>query len=90
MTKANDKLRGAAFHEAGHVVVAREFGLPVGEIAIDIDGGGHQTGRAVYRLGSSPASHRPNRVVCCRDRLAVAVYLADAPICRCKRLRKGF
>ena len=36
--KANDKLRGAAFHEAGHVIVAREFGLPIGEIAIGIDG----------------------------------------------------
>lgn len=36
--KANDMLRGAAFHEAGHVIVAREFGLPVGEIAIGIDG----------------------------------------------------
>lgn len=55
VTKANDKLRGAAFHEAGHVVVAREFGLPVGEIAIDIDGGGHQTGRT--DIGS--AHHLP-------------------------------
>ena len=36
--KNNDKLRGAAFHEAGHVIVAREFGLPIGEIAIGIDG----------------------------------------------------
>ena len=36
--KTNDKLRGAAFHEAGHAIVAREFGLPVGEIAIGIDG----------------------------------------------------
>ena len=36
--KTNDKLRGAAFHEAGHVIVAREFGLTVGEIAIGVDG----------------------------------------------------
>lgn len=37
--KANDdRLRDAAFHEAGHVIVARELGLPVGEIAIEIDG----------------------------------------------------
>ena len=55
VTKANDNLRGAAFHEAGHVVVAREFGLSVGEIAIDIDGGGHQTGRT--DIGS--AHHLP-------------------------------
>ena len=33
-----DDLRGAAFHEAGHVVVARHFGLCVGEIEIGIDG----------------------------------------------------
>ena len=32
--KPDDELRGAAFHEAGHVIVACEFGLPVGEIAI--------------------------------------------------------
>jgi hypothetical protein len=36
--KTNDMLRGAAFHEAGHVIVAREFGLPIGEIAIGVDG----------------------------------------------------
>ena len=36
--KTNDKLRGTAFHEAGHVIMARELGLRVGEIAIGIDG----------------------------------------------------
>ena len=36
-------------------MVAREFDLPVGEIAIDIDGGGQQTGRAY--IGS--AHHLP-------------------------------
>jgi len=30
--KPSDQLRGAAFHEAGHVVVARFLGLQVGEI----------------------------------------------------------
>jgi hypothetical protein len=37
--ETNDKLRGAAFHEAGHVIVAREFGLTVGGIAIGVDSG---------------------------------------------------
>jgi hypothetical protein len=36
--KTDNELRGAAFHEAGHVIVARELGLLVGEIAIGIDG----------------------------------------------------
>ena len=30
--------RGAAFHEAGHAVVAWALGLPIGEIVIGIDG----------------------------------------------------
>jgi len=34
----SDDLRGAAFHEAGHVVVARHLGLSVGVIEIGIDG----------------------------------------------------
>jgi hypothetical protein len=34
----DERLRGAAFHEAGHAIVAREFGLPVGEIRVGIDG----------------------------------------------------
>jgi hypothetical protein len=45
----DDLLRGAAFHEAGHFVVAREFGLPVGEIEIGDDGSGRsQIGSAVH------------------------------------------
>ena len=40
MNGANDSLRGAAFHEAGHVVVARFFGLTVGRIEIGDDGSG--------------------------------------------------
>lgn len=52
--KTNDELPGAAFHEAGHAIVAREFGLPVGEIAIGIDGD-HAKGRT--DIGS--AHHLP-------------------------------
>ena len=33
-------IRAAAFHEAGHVVVARTLGLPVGAIWVQADGGG--------------------------------------------------
>ena len=36
----NDGLHGAAFHEAGHVVVARHFGFTITAIEIDEDGGG--------------------------------------------------
>jgi Peptidase M50B-like len=37
----NNHLRGAAFHEAGHVVVARFFGLTVRKIEIGKDGSGN-------------------------------------------------
>jgi hypothetical protein len=40
---AEEALRGAAFHEAGHVIVARFFGLTVKEIEIDEDGSGRAT-----------------------------------------------
>ena len=36
--KPSEQLRGAAFHEAGHVVVARFLGLHVGEIEIGMNG----------------------------------------------------
>jgi len=36
----DSELRGAAFHEAGHVTVARFFGLAVGKIEIGEDGSG--------------------------------------------------
>jgi hypothetical protein len=36
----DSELRGAAFHEAGHVTVARFFGLAVGKIEIGEDGTG--------------------------------------------------
>ena len=35
---SDDLLLGAAFHEAGHVIVAMHFGLTVGEIEISDDG----------------------------------------------------
>ena len=41
MNKSSDDfLQGAAFHEAGHVVVAIHLGLAVGEIVINDDGSG--------------------------------------------------
>ena len=46
-----DFLRGAAFHEAGHVVVARFLGLTVGKIEIGDDGSGNT------KIGS--AKHLP-------------------------------
>jgi len=36
----NDALHGAAFHEAGHVVVARHFGQKITAVEIYEDGGG--------------------------------------------------
>ena len=36
----DENLRDAAYHEAGHVVVARFFGLTVGEVEIGEDGSG--------------------------------------------------
>ena len=44
-------VRGAAFHEAGHIIVAHELGLQVGEIEISDDGSGHAQ--------ISPADHLP-------------------------------
>jgi hypothetical protein len=49
--KSDDLLRGAAFHEAGHVVVAMNFGLAVGEIEISDDGSG--------RSQIAPPDHLP-------------------------------
>jgi len=62
--KANDdRLRDAAFHEAGHVIVARELGLPVGEIAIEIDGD-EAKGRSDFGVGASSSVDRSDRSVC--------------------------
>ena len=47
----NDDLRGAAYHEAGHVVVARFLGLTIGKIEIEEDGSG--------RADISSAEHLP-------------------------------
>ena len=47
----NDDLRGAAYHEAGHVVVARFLGLTIGKIEIEEDGSG--------RADTSSAEHLP-------------------------------
>lgn len=45
----NDELRSAAFHEAGHAVVARFYGLAVGEIVIGI-GDSEAAGRTQIAL----------------------------------------
>src|SRR5262245_40596665 len=47
----HDNLRDAAYHEAGHVVVARVLGLTVREVEIEEDGSG--------RANISPAEHLP-------------------------------
>jgi hypothetical protein len=48
---SDDLLRGAAFHEAGQVVVAIHFGLTVGKIEISDDGSG--------KSQISPSDHLP-------------------------------
>ena len=62
---SGDLLRGAAFHEAGHVVVAKHLGLPIGEIEIGIDGSG--------KADIGPADHLP-----LIDQLAVCVAGIEA------------
>jgi len=46
-----ENLRDAAYHEAGHVVVARFLGLTIREVEIEEDGSG--------RANLSPAEHLP-------------------------------
>ena len=73
--KTNDRLRGPAFHEAGHVIVARELGLPVGEIAIGINGD-----KAKGRTDIGPAHHLPiiDQIALCVAGV-VAQSLFDGP-----------
>jgi len=47
----HDNLRDAAYHEAGHVVVARFLGLTVREVEIEEDGSG--------RANIGPSEHLP-------------------------------
>ena len=52
MSLSDEDLRCAAFHEAGHAVVARFFGLPVGDhIELAEDGSG--------KTNVGPADHLP-------------------------------
>ena len=51
-TMSDEDLRRAAFHEAGHAVVARSFGLPVGDHLEIADDGSGKT-----KIGS--ADHLP-------------------------------
>ena len=46
-----DLVRGAAFHEAGHVIVAQYLGLPAADIKINDDGSGYS------QIG--PSDHLP-------------------------------
>ena len=61
----HDNLRDAAYHEAGHVVVARFLGLTVKEVEIAEDGSG--------RADISPAEHLP-----LVDQIAVCVAGIEA------------
>lgn len=72
---SDKKLRGAAFHEAGHVIVARELGLPVGEIAVGIDGD-----QAKGRTDIGSAHHLPviDQIALCIAEV-VAQSLFDRP-----------
>jgi Peptidase M50B-like len=58
MSYASNALCGRAFHEAGHAVVARYFGLTVVGIEIRDDASGKTD-----TVGSidGPAAHRPDR-----------------------------
>src|SRR5262245_38362339 len=61
----HDNLRDAAYHEAGHVVVARFLGLTIREVEIAEDGSG--------RADISPAEHLP-----LVDQIAVCVAGIEA------------
>ena len=67
--KSDDLLRGAAFHEAGHVVVAMNLGLAVGEVEISDDGSG--------RSQIAPPDHLP-----LVDQIALCVAGIEA-LCLC-------
>jgi hypothetical protein len=60
-----ENLRDAAYHEAGHVIVARFFGLTVREVEIEEDGSG--------RADISSAEHLP-----LADQIAVCVAGIEA------------
>jgi hypothetical protein len=61
----HENLRDAAYHEAGHIVVARFLGLTVREVEIEEDGSG--------RADISPAEHLP-----LVDQIAVCVAGIEA------------
>ena len=54
--KTSDELRGAAFHEAGHAIVAREFGLPVGRS----QSASTATAQKVALISARPITCRPS------------------------------
>ena len=55
-TGNEDLRRGAAFHEAGHAVVARFLGLPVGKLEIACNGSGGT------EIGSADHLHRIDQI----------------------------
>ena len=71
----SDDLRGAAFHEAGHVIVAGYLGLSVGEIEIGM-GGDDASGRA--EIGCADALPFIDQLALCAAGM-VAQAIFNAP-----------
>jgi hypothetical protein len=73
--KPSDELLGAAFHEAGHVVVAKFLGLHVSEVEIGM-GGDDASGRA--KIGCADQLSFIDQIALCAAGLE-AQEMFDAP-----------